>query len=71
MVQFIRDLFSESGNVSMTRVLALVCVINATLIALWGIFRGADLGQVSMLCGTFLASGLGAKVTQKYIENKD
>lgn len=67
-MQFIRELFSESGNISMVRFLSLICIINATLIALWGICKGADLAQVSILCATFLGTGMGAKVTQKYIE---
>ena len=69
-MSWIRDLFREDSKVSMTRFLALVCVLNATIIALYGILKGADLSAISMLSGTFLASGLGAKVTQKFIENK-
>lgn len=55
----------------MVRFLSLVCVINATLIAIVGIVRNSDMAQLSMLCGTFLGAGLGAKVSQKFIESKN
>ena len=68
MSKFISQLFSDSGNVSMTRLLSLMCCINATVIAMWGIAKGTNLSDLSMLCGTFLACGMGAKVSQKWIE---
>lgn len=71
MKNCLKELFAEKGNVSMVRVLSFVCVVNATAIALYGILKGTDLSALSILCGTFLAAGLGAKVAQKSIETKD
>jgi hypothetical protein len=67
-MQFIRDLFSESGNVSMTRFLSLLCVLMATIIAIYGLIEKSDIGQLSMLCATFLGTGMGGKVAQKWVE---
>ena len=71
MKSFLTALFSDSGNVSMVRVLSLICVLTASGIALYAVSKGTDLSGISILCGTFLGAGLGAKVAQKSMEVKN
>ena len=65
MKKFILDMFSESSNVSMMRVLALICVLTAAILALRASLIGGDLTSVSILCSTFLGAGIGGKVLQR------
>lgn len=71
MKEFLLALFSESGSISMIRVLSFICVLTAAFIALHAINKGSDLNAVSVLCGTFLGAGIGGKVAQKITEAKD
>lgn len=68
MKKWFFDLFSESSDVSMVRFLSFVCVIAACIVAIYSVLKGADLNAASILCGTFLAAGLGSKVVQKFAE---
>ncbi len=72
MKKFLLDMFSESSNVSMMRVLALICVLTACAIAIRASLIGcSDLNSVSILCSTFLAGGIGGKVLQRASEVKN
>lgn len=62
------EFFSEQGDLSMTRLLSFICVLSAMSIALFGILCNRDLGDVSMLCGAFLAAAFGGKIMQKRVE---
>lgn len=55
----------------MTRLLSFVCVVAACLIALYTVAKDRDLSAASVLCGTFLGVGMGAKVAQRSIESKE
>lgn len=70
MKAFIKSLISESGSVSMTRVLSALCVVMACMIIMYGMIRGLDLNSLAGICSTFLGFGLGAKVAQKIVETK-
>lgn len=70
MKEFIKQLLSDSGSVSMMRFLSLICVLVASGIAIHAINAGSDLNAASVLCGTFLGSGIGGKVIQKISEVK-
>ena len=70
MLNWLKQLFSDSGTVSMVRVLSFMCVITASLLAFIGIYAAnRSLESIAVLCGTFLGAGLGAKVMQKGIES--
>lgn len=71
MKQFIKEMFSETGNISMIRVLSFICVTTAAVIAFHAISVGSDLSATSVLCGVFLGAGIGGKVAQKVSELKD
>lgn len=71
MKQWLKDLFSDSGSVSMVRVLSFICVVTASGVAIHAVTVGSNLDSVSVLCGTFLGAGLGAKVGQKMVEAKN
>ena len=71
MKDFIRQLFSESGNISMMRVLSLICVLAACGIAIYGLNAPVvDYSGLTLLCSTFLGAGIGGKVAQKIQEVK-
>jgi len=63
-----KKLFSESSEVSMTRVLSFMCVLTACLIVIYSMHKAIDLNSVAGICSTFLGFGLSAKVIQKQIE---
>lgn len=63
MRQWLKALFSEHGSVSATRVMSMITCITACYLAL------KDPTAVGMV-GTLLATGLGAKVGQKFAETK-
>lgn len=70
-MSFLKDLFSESNHASMLRVMSLISVITASIIAIVGLFKASpDYSGLSLLCGTFLASAFAGKVTQKAVEAK-
>lgn len=63
-------LLSESGDISMMRLLSLICVITACIIALHSVIKGSDLNAAAVLCGVFLGVGIGGKALQKISESK-
>ncbi len=70
MKQFLLDLFKDNSSVSMMRMLSLICVLTASMIAFYSVYAGKDLNAVSILVGVFLGSGIGGKVAQKISEVK-
>ena len=68
MRELLRQLLNEDSQVSMTRLMSLICIVSAAGMALYGLQKGSDLTGLSMLCGAFLAAGFGGKVGQKVIE---
>lgn len=68
MKLFLKALLSDTGDVSMLRVLALVSVLMGAALGLIGILMGKDLGGVAQVCAVFVTSALAAKVGQKFIE---
>jgi uncharacterized membrane protein YfcA len=66
---FFREMLSEKSNVSSVRVMSLISCLSAVGIAVYGLNRPSiDYSGLSLLCGTFLGAGFGAKVWQKKIE---
>ena len=72
MKTWLSQLFSESGGVSMVRLLSLICTVAAVIIAIVGMYTDKHtLEAVAILCGTFLTAGIGGKVAQKIVEKVD
>lgn len=70
MKTWLQELLAEKGTQSMIRLLSLLCIITASTLAFIGISASNhSLESVSVLCGTFLAAGMGAKVMQKKYEH--
>lgn len=66
-----RELFSESGSISMLRIMSLLACLAAIGIAIAGMLQPViDYSGLSMLCGTFLAAAFAGKVLQKGAEVK-
>lgn len=69
MKDFLLKLITESGDdVSMTRVLALACVVTGIALGLLGVYMGKDLVGLAQVCGVFVGAGMAAKVAQKGFE---
>lgn len=66
-----KEMFSESGDISMMRIIAFICVITACGVAIAGLAMDKDINAIAMLCGTFLGAGITGKVVQRSIEVKD
>lgn len=67
----IKEMFSETGDISMMRVLSFICVITASGIAIHAASCGSDLNAAAVLCGVFLGAGITGKVVQRMAEGKD
>jgi hypothetical protein len=68
MKELLKQLLNEDSQVSMTRLMSLICIVSAAGMAFYGLQKGCDLVALSMLSGAFLAAGFGGKVGQKAIE---
>ncbi len=68
MSKWLVGLFSDSGSVSMSRVLSLICVLTASIIALYAVYANVPLDPVSILCGVFLSAGITGKIMSKKLE---
>lgn len=69
MKDMLKALFSDSGNISMMRVLSLLSCIAAIAIAIIGLNKQPiDYSGLSFLCGTFLGAAFTGKIMQKRIE---
>lgn len=67
-----RELFSENlGDVSMMRLMSLICVIASVIIAITGLYWNRDLMGITTLCLAFLTTAFGGKIWQKKIESSD
>ena len=71
MKEWIKSLLSETGDVSMTRFLSLLCVVSAVIIAMYGLHADKNLDSLVGITSVFLGAGFGGKVAQKFAEKKD
>jgi hypothetical protein len=70
MKNIIFSLLSDTGTVSMTRFLSLVCVLSAVLISLTVVVKEQPLDSAVGLVSVFLGAGFAGKVAQKFAEVK-
>lgn len=61
-------MFSENSTVSSMRVMAVLSLMNGMGIAIYGIYKGADLTGVAALSGVFVMAAFTGKVAQKVVE---
>ena len=72
MKEFLLKMFSENSDVSEMRVAAILCVLCAMGIAIYGMSKNPiDYSGLSLLCGTFVGSGMAGKVSQKFAESRE
>ena len=62
MSEILKD---TNGVTSSVRVGMMICILTASGLAFFGLHKGVDLTSLGLLCGTFLAAGIGGKVYQK------
>lgn len=67
-MKFFKNLVSEESTVSCVRVMALLAILIAGLLAFYGIYANKDLVGVSALVTAFITPAFAAKVMQKKIE---
>lgn len=65
LLQALKPFLSELGDLSMMRLLSLICVLTACLIALIGISLNRNAADLALLCGAFLSAGIAGKVVQR------
>jgi hypothetical protein len=70
MKNWLNELFSEKGSVSMTRFLSLVCVFTAVILSVYGLAKDKNIDSLVGIVSVFLGAGLSSKVIQKFAENK-
>lgn len=68
--EFVGEMLSEKGDISLMRVMALSCVAVSSIIAIYGVYSNRDLIDISALCAVFLGAAFTGKVSQKFMEKK-
>lgn len=67
----LKELLSDdNGQLSATRVMAMISLFIGSGIGVYGIYAGKDFSGVAEICAVFVGSAFGAKVIQKQIESK-
>lgn len=68
-MRLIRELLSDSGSISVMRVMSLLCCLAAIAVAVMGLNKPqVDYSGVSLLVSSFLTAAMGGKILQKRIE---
>jgi hypothetical protein len=68
ILDYIKKLLSESGEVSTIRVMSISAFLVGAGIAIYGVIRGTDLSGLAQVCGVFIGSAFAAKSIQKFAE---
>lgn len=68
MKSLILLILSENSEVSVMRLMCLVSLGAAVVVAIVGLYAAKPLGDVSILCSAFLVPAFGGKVWQKSVE---
>ena len=71
MRDWVKSLLSETGDVSMTRFLSLICVTTAIGLAVYGLAKDKNIDSLVGIVSVFLGAGFSGKVIQKFAENKE
>lgn len=66
----LKELLSEKGDISTTRVVQILGLFMAFAIAIIGLNKGSDSYGLSLLCLSFIIPQTIAKVLQKRLETK-
>jgi len=67
-MEFLRRLLSHGGGISTMRVMGFWSLAIGSLLALYGVYKGLNLLELSALCGVFVGAAFGGKVAQKRVE---
>lgn len=69
-MKLLREILSESGDISCMRFLSILSLICGMSIAIYGIAKDKDLYAVSMLVSIFVGAAFTGKVAQSHVEKK-
>lgn len=64
----IKKLLDPNSEVSSMRAAMFLALFAAIVIAIIGLFKGVDLGNLAILVGVFITPAFGAKMLQKKYE---
>ena len=68
-MKWLKDLFSESGSISMMRVMSILSLLAGIGVAYVGLSKPVvDYSGISLVVSVFLSAAFGGKVMQKRIE---
>lgn len=67
-MRLILALLSEKSKVSSMRLMSLISLLTACLIAGFGLYLKLDLLGLAALCGVFVSAAFGGKILQKNME---
>lgn len=70
MLNWIKDIFRSGSGVSAMRVMSAISIVTASYIGIAGLYKGSNLAELAILCGTFLTAGYTGKIIQKQSEVK-
>lgn len=71
MKSVLNRMFSDSGDLSVTRIMSVITVLSACGIAIEGVISGRDLSQLATLVGVMLGASFAAKVGQNFAEKEE
>ena len=69
-MSILRELLREDSPVSSTRAMSFISLFCGVGVAIYGLSSGKDPVSLAALCSVFVGAAFGAKITQKFIENK-
>jgi hypothetical protein len=61
----LKELLSETGELSTMRVMSFVSLALGGAVAIIGLLKGKDLTSLALLSGVFVGAAFGGKVAQK------
>lgn len=67
----LKSLLSEQSEISAMRVMSFISLLIGGILAVYGMYKGVSISELSILCGVFVGSAFGGKVLQKIQEVKE
>lgn len=66
----VKELLDPKSDVSSMRAAMFIALFASIVIAVIGLFKGVDLGDLGILCGVFVTASIGGKMGQAFAERK-
>lgn len=69
-MKLIKAILDEKSTMSSLRLMSIASLLEACILASYGVYTGKDLLGLAALCSVFVTAAFGSKVIQKKMENK-